>query len=42
MFLSDHNRFTIFFLAGGCILLAKELVNFFQGKAGRLMVGCLA
>jgi hypothetical protein len=29
MFLSDHNRFTIFLLAGGCILLAKELVNFF-------------
>jgi hypothetical protein len=41
MFLSDHNRFTIFFL-GGCLLLAKELVNFFQGMAGRLMVGYLA
>jgi hypothetical protein len=42
MFLSDHNRFTIFFLARGCLFLAKELVNFFQGKAGRLIIGYLA
>jgi hypothetical protein len=42
MFLSDHHPFIIFVLTGCCLLFAKELINFFQGKARRLMIGYLA